>query len=260
MKFDRSLLTFNPKNHGHYYDGKRLLGVTTALSAISKGDGLVQWAVNQAIDYARTELIPPPSIEDPLSLVVPSYTTDHVAMVLQGAKVAWKAKRDEAASIGTQAHEWVERYLKGEDPEWPSDPNVRNSCEAALEWIKSVSWETIKIEHQIYIPELGVCGICDWYARINGVLAVPDWKTSKSLHPSYAYQTAAYLKALEGEFDTKIPHRWLIRIDKETGIVEPRFLPEEDIEKDYATFEAAVTIYKREQELKNQWLTSRNSP
>lgn len=229
--------------------------MTTALSAISKGDGLVQWAVNCAVDYARTNLS---FSAEPTE---PSFTTqEDYETVLLGAKNAWKAKRDEAASIGTQSHEWIEGYLKGEDPAWPEDPNVQNACEAALSWIRSVNWETIKIEQQIYIPELGVAGICDWYAYINGVLSVPDWKTSKSLHPSYAYQTAAYLKALEGEFETKIPHRWLIRIDKETGIVEPRFLPEEDIEKDYATFEAAVTIYKREQELKTSWLSTKSSP
>ncbi len=83
---------------------------------------------------------------------------------------------------------------------------------------------------------------------------MPDWKTSKSLHSTYAYQTAAYLRALENEFGEKIPHRWLVRIDKETGIVEPRFLPEETIEKDYRAFESAVHIYRREAEVKKEWL------
>jgi hypothetical protein len=253
LNFDRSLLTFNPNNHGHYYDGKRLLGVTTALSAISKGDGLIQWAVNCAIDYARANLLTQEELEDGQFRMIREMDQEELSLILQGAKYAWKAQRDEAASIGTLAHEWIEAYLKGEDPEWPSDPHVGNSCQAALEWIKSVKWETIKIEYQIYLPELGVGGICDWYARINGVLAIPDWKTSKSLHSSYAYQTATYLKALEGEFDVEIPHRWLIRIDKETGSVEPKFLPQEDIAADYSAFRSAVDIYRREAELKKVW-------
>jgi hypothetical protein len=247
LNYDRSLLTFNPNNHGHYYDGKRLLGVTTALGAISKGDGLVQWAVNQAIDYTRANL-------PDFSVYTAEDAQQASEMVLVGAKYAWKAKRDEAATIGTLAHNWVESYLKGEDPDWPTDPNARKSAEAALQWIKSVKWETVAIEHQIYIPELEVGGICDWYARINGVLAVPDWKTSKSLHSSYAYQTAAYLRALENEFGEEIPDRWLIRIDKETGIVEPRYLPQNTIEKDYKAFESAAYIYKRENEVKKEWL------
>lgn len=253
MSFDRTLLTFNPNNHGHYYDGKRLLGVTTALSAISKGDGLIQWAANCAVDYARANLTLP---SDPNE---PSFTSaDDLEQVLLGAKYAWKAARDEAASIGTKAHAWVEAYLKGEDPAWPEELPVRKAAEAALSWIKSVKWETVKIEHQIYIPELEVAGICDWYARINGTLAVPDWKTSKSLHGSYAYQTAAYLRALEAEFGEPIPDRWLIRIDKETGIVEPRFLPQETIAKDYKAFESAVHIYRREAEIKKEWQNAEN--
>lgn len=249
MKFDRSLLTFNPDNHGHYYDGKRLLGVTTALSAISKGDGLIQWSVNQALDYARANW--PIQAEKPL---VPEEVEYERELILAGAKYAWKSKRDEAASIGTNAHNWIEAYLKGEDPAWPDDPRVANSCRAALDWIHSVHWKTHKIEYQVYIPELGVAGICDWFAEIDGVLAIPDWKTSKELHSSYAYQTAAYLRALEEELGVKIPHRWLIRIDKENGSVEPRLLPEDTIAKDYTVFESAVTIYKREAEIKREWL------
>lgn len=258
MNFDRNLLTFNPKNHGHYYNGKRLLGVTTALSAISKGDGLLQWAVNQALDYTRANLLGPDETFNDGSKYLIDGTEEDLSVILLGAKYAWKNTRDEAAAIGSLAHEWIESYLKGEDPAWPINPRVGNACTAALEWIKSVKWETVKIEHQIYIPKLGVGGICDWYARINGELAVPDWKTSKSLHSSYAYQTAAYLKALENEFGEKIPDRWLIRIDKETGSVEPRYIPPSEIEKDYAAFESAVIIYRREAELKTQWLNIEN--
>lgn len=253
MPFDRSLLTFDPSIHAHRYDGKRLLGVTTALSIISKGDAITQWAVNQALDYARANW--PDSGE---AKSYPDEFEQAKEIVLKGAKYAWKASRDAAADIGSKAHAWIEAYLKGEDPVWPSDPNVANSVEAALKWIREVEWETLKIEHQIYIPELGVAGICDWYARINGVLAVPDWKTSNHLYPSYAFQTAAYLKALEAEFGDEIPHRWLIRIDKNTGELEPRFLPEETLEDDYASFVSAVKLYRRESELRKAWVNTKS--
>lgn len=252
MNFDRSLLEFKPRNHGHYYQGKRLLGVTTALSSISKGDAIVQWAANQACDYARQELHSRVYNDENDCLQI-SLCPEEIETILLGAKHAWRDTKDKAATIGTLAHNWIESYLKGETPDWPDDPNARNSCEAALKWIESVHWETIKIEHQVYIPELGVAGICDWYAKINGVLSVPDWKTSKSLHSVYAYQTAAYLKALEAEFGEKIPHRWLIRIDKETGEVEPRFLPEETIERDYNAFVNAVGLYRSEAAIKKEW-------
>lgn len=246
MKYDKSLLTFNPRNHGHYLEGKRLLGVTTALSAISKGDGLIQWAVNCACDYTRDNA---PAILDGTDSA-----SDQFQMMLTGAKYAWKQARQEAASIGSIAHNWIEAYLKGLDPDWPEHDGAKRSCEAALEWIRSVKWENIRVEHQICIPELQVAGICDWYVCVDGVLAVADWKTSKSLHSTYAYQTAAYLRALEDEFDVEIPNRWLIRIDKETGALEPRLLTRDTLERDYKAFESAVNIYRAEAEIKKEWL------
>jgi hypothetical protein len=255
--FDRSLLTFHPP-HIHKYDGKRLLGVTTALSAISKGDGLTQWAVNCALDYARANL--EAFVEDNYNLYNAAtdpklpITDPELKMILAGAKFAWRNASAEAAKIGTIAHEWIENYLAGVEPlDWPEDPNATRSCEAALEWIQSVKWKTIKSEYQICIPDLEVGGICDWYAEIDGVPSVVDWKTSKSLHSTYAYQLAAYAKALEEEFQTPIRDRWLIRIDKETGSVSSRYLPPETLEKDYQAFVGAVHIYRREADIKKEW-------
>jgi hypothetical protein len=250
LKYNPDLLLFNPRNHSYTYDGKRLLGVTTALSSISKGDGLLQWASNCACEYLRANI---PGQEDYPILATKEQYNEDLDLIYAGAKYAWKTKRDKAASIGTIAHDWVERYLKGEDPDWPEEPHARSSAEAALGWIKSVKWKNILVETQLYLPELQVAGTADWCASINGELAVCDWKTSKSLHSTYAYQTAAYLKGLEDVLGKKIPNRWLVRIDKETGEVEPRLLTEDTIEKDYKAFEAAVTLYRRENEVKKEW-------
>lgn len=254
MNFDRSLLTFDPP-HIHKYDGKRLLGVTTALSAISKGDGLLYWASNCACDYAREQILQETDVDENGTFRWgKSLREEELNTILLGAKFAWREKRDEAAAIGTIAHNWIEAYLKGYDPDWPADMYARRSCEAAVEWIKSVKWKTLFVERQIYIPELEVAGICDWVAEIDGVLSLPDWKTSKSLHSTYAYQTAAYLRALENELGLKIPNRYLVRIDKETGVLDaPRVLTEDTIEADYKAFESAVNIYRREAAIKKEW-------
>ncbi len=252
MKYDKSLLVFNPRNHSYTYDGERLLGVTTALSVVSKGDAITQWAANQTLEYLKANL---PGPEDyPLLVTSDQYKADMELLYL-GAKYAWKARRDEAASIGTRTHAWIESYLKGQNPDWPEDPNVRNAAKAALGWIKSVKWETVATEQMIYIPELKVAGTCDWLARINGVLSLVDWKTSKSLHSTYAYQLAAYLHALEEELGEEIRDRWLLRIDKETGIADtPLLLSRESLEADYQAFESAVHLYRRESAIKKEWL------
>lgn len=206
---------------------------------ISKGDAITQWAVNQSIEHLSSALQGELSSED-------------VQAILLGAKYAWKAKRDEAADIGTQAHNWIESFLKGENPEWPENPHVRNSCEAAVKWIESHHWETVEIEKQIYHPGYGYAGILDWWVLIDGVPSIPDWKTSKYIYSSYRYQTAAYLKAVELETGERIQDRWILRIDKNTGEFEDLRLPRKDLAKDFRCFNAALELYKRDKQLKEE--------
>lgn len=239
MPFDRSLLTFEPGRHRHLYDGKPLIGVTTALGIISKGDGLIQWGVNQAIDQISTQLQGDLSVEQ-------------VQSILWSAKSAWRTKRDEAADIGSQAHNWIELYLRGNNPEWPEHPQVRNSCEAAVKWIDKHKWQTVEIEKQVYHPRYGYAGILDWWALIDGVPAVPDWKTSKGIYSSYRYQTAAYVKAIEEETGERIKERWILRIDKNTGEFEDLRIPNKELAPDFRAFKNALELYKREQELKKR--------
>lgn len=239
LKFDRSLLTFDPGRHRHLYDGKQLIGVTTALGIISKGDALVQWGVNQAIEHIAAQL------HGDLS-------DEQVQAIFLGAKYAWRQKRDEAADIGSQAHNWIERYLRGDNPDWPDNPQVRNSCEAAVRWTEQHRWQTVEIEKQIYHPDYGYAGILDWWAIVDGVPSIPDWKTSKSIYTSYRYQTAAYLKAIEHETGERIQNRWILRIDKNTGEFEDQMLPRKDLPSDFKAFKAALDLYKREQELKKR--------
>jgi len=239
LQFDRSLLTFDAARHRHLYDGKQLIGVTTALGMISKGDAITQWAVNQALDYLSAELQGNLSIED-------------VQALLLEAKYAWRNKRDEAAAIGTQAHGWIECYLRGDSPPWPEQEPIRRSCEAAVRWLEQHHWETVEIEKQIYHPDLGYAGILDWYALVDGVPSVPDWKTSKYIYSSYRYQTAAYVKALELETGCRIEDRWILRIDKNTGEFEDVKLTRKSLASDFKAFKGALALYQRDKQLKEE--------
>jgi hypothetical protein len=237
--FDRSKLTFDARYHRHLYDGKPLIGVTTALGIISKGDALVQWGVNQAVDYLAANL---------QGEITPEELQNH----LWNAKGAWRGKRQEAADIGSQAHAWIESYLRGECPAWPELTPVRLSCEAAVKWLDKHRWQTIEVEKQIYHPALGYAGILDWWALIDGVPSVPDWKTSKHIYTSYRYQTAAYVKALEAETGEKPRDRWILRIDKETGEFQDLRIPRSELAADFRAFKNALELFKREKELKER--------
>lgn len=243
LVFDRSLLTFDAARHRHLYDGKQLIGVTTALGMISKGDAITQWAVNQSLEFLTNAFAQEGE-----------YAPEEIQAFLLQAKYAWRAKRDEAADIGTQAHNWIESYLKGENPDliWPKHPAVRKSCEAAVKWTEAHHWQTIEIEKQVYHPKLGYAGILDWWVFIDGVPSIPDWKTSKAIYSTHRYQTAAYLKAVELETREYIRNRWVLRIDKSTGEFEDVKLQRGTLADDWRCFKAALALYKREKQLKEE--------
>lgn len=223
----------------YFYDGEHVPGVTTILGVISKGDAITQWAVNQTLEYLT------PRLQGELS-------TDEVNALLYDSRYAWKIKKQEAADIGTIAHNWIEDHLKGVEQPLPEHPNARKSVEAALKWLEENRWESLDIEGIVFSPTHFYAGKMDWKARVNGVLAVPDWKTSKYIYSSYRYQTAAYVKAIEEATGEYIPDRWLLRIDKETGEFEDLHLERDTLEEDFATFLGALQIYRREAELRRK--------
>jgi genome maintenance exonuclease 1 len=239
VSYNPELLVFREKSHRYYYDGVHVPGVTTILNTISKGDALTHWAVAQTIDYLEPRLIG-------------ELTDEQIHTLCDEARVAHKVVKEAAASIGTLAHDWIERYLKGEEPTLPENPKARNSCEAAVKWLAEHGWETLAIEEIVYSPTHLYAGKLDWLARVDGVLAVPDWKTSKAHYSTHRYQTAAYVKALEEVRDIHIPDRWILRIDKETGEHDPLHLTRDDLEADFEAFLAALTIYRREAQLRRK--------
>lgn len=240
MSYDPALLVFKEKAHKYYYDGAHVPGVTTVLGNISKGDGILQWGVNLTADYIK-------------ELMVGDLTTEDVVRICNEAKKAHRLFKEEAGDIGKIAHNWIEQHLRGGTEPLPEHPKSRNACEAAVRWLADVEWETIAEEKPIYHAEYRYAGTLDWKARINGVLAIADWKTSKSMYSSFRYQTAAYLRAEEDQTGEFIPDRWICRIDK-NGEFDPEedvlHMTRESLEADFNVFLAALTIHRREAELR----------
>lgn len=240
MLYNPDLLVFKEKAHKYYYDGKHIPGVTTVLGNISKGDGILQWAVNLTAETIKAQL------EGEL-------TTEEIGVICDLAKKAHRETKEEAGETGKIAHNWIESHLKGVTPPLPENPQARNAVENALRWLADVGWETVATEKLIYHPTYGYCGTLDWKVRINGVLSIADWKTSKGMYSSFRYQTAAYLRAEADNTGETIPDRWICRIDK-NGTFDPDedvlYMPPESIEADFNVFLAALTIHRREAELR----------
>lgn len=178
---------FDNKKHVHSYDGKPLIGVTRVMGIISKGDGLLQWAVNETIKFIKSAL----ENDEVQSFIA----------VWKGAATAWKNTRDEAATAGTDVHAIIEelvkdaikfhdgRILSGESPH----PQVQHF----LDWAITNKVRFLESEKHVYSLEMWIGGICDLVFEIDGKIYIGDIKTSKQIYPTYYWQMSAYQACLQ---------------------------------------------------------------
>lgn len=141
--------------------GERVPRVSTIISRFKESGGLVHWAWQLGMDGKD-----------------------------------YKAVRDEAADAGTCAHAMIEAFIKSQPfvrQGWGEDVLAKaDSAFAAFQtWAAGTRLEPHASEVRMVSEQLRVGGTCDAVIKINGQLAIGDWKTG-SLYADHLYQVAAY--------------------------------------------------------------------
>lgn len=229
---------FDEAKHAHTLDGKPLMGVTTILKVIGKGDALVQWSANMAVDFLEANWINYFDHEK----MMPS------ASLLKEAKTAWRTNRDKAGGFGSNVHNAIEQYVKHLDS---GDPFTMNNLDeketvAVMNFIEWASTENIKFlecEKHVYSKEMWVGGILDLVFEKDSKIYVGDIKTSSGIYPEYFFQMAAYDICINEMHDKykDIDGYTIINL-KKTGQIE--------IETNYGreqnkeAFKAALTLHE----------------
>lgn len=190
---------FFPVSHQYWMNGKRKTGVTSYLNIIDKSKPLVIWATELYRDYL-------------LDLMDQGLTEEHIYI---GCGLH-EEKKKEASSIGDEVHEWVEKYVNGEQPAMPERREAQIGVTAFLDWEAAHKVRFISSERVVYSRKHDFMGKMDIEAKVDGKLCLIDIKTANGLYNTYALQTAAYVKADEEESGRKYHGRWLIRLAKET--------------------------------------------
>lgn len=187
--------------HSYFVNGKRCASVTGPIGIIDKSRQLIPWAVGLGIDKLRCS--------------VGSVLTDEM---LDDAETAHDKFKSEAAGIGTEAHNWIEQYIKGEKPDMPENKSVLQAVNGFLAWVKEHHVKFLSSEDIVYSKKHDYVGELDGRATMGGSSGVylVDYKVSNGLYPGVAYQTAAYLKADQEESGMEYAGRWAIRLSKET--------------------------------------------
>jgi len=122
-----------------------------------------------------------------------------------------------AADEGTQVHDAIEKYLKGEKIQWLSEEGYSNYSMDVWKLILKFHdfWTTYKpilIESEIHLfsDQYKYAGTCDLVVEIDGVRWLLDIKTSNSIHTAMDLQLAAYAQAWNETFEEKIEKNGII--------------------------------------------------
>lgn len=158
-----------------------------------------------------------------------------------------KALKD-AGLVGTKIHDWIESYIKKENPVMPEEKNVIIGVNGFLDWIKKSKVKFIESETIIYSKQYDFSGKIDAIAIISNKRYLIDYKTGTGLYNDVLLQTAAYTKAYEEMTGTRIYGRWAIRIEKRD---EEEFRADMDEKgkpnEKYVAFEAVYLDEDKEQ-------------
>ena len=154
---------------GYWVGKKRVPGVTTVIGRFKRAEGLMHWAWQKGCDG-----------ED------------------------YREEKNQAATLGTIAHEIIDRYVHGADVPYSVEVEfgilpfeaelVATAVDAFLEWWWPYEQhcEVIATETRLICPKLMFGGTPDGVFRYRDKVCLFDWKTSKRLYDDYNVQLAAY--------------------------------------------------------------------
>ena len=217
---------------------KRGKGVTTIIGIKDKSIPLTSWATETMRDYLIDNFL---KEEKPI-------TYDDLIL----ATTEYKKVKDRAADIGSEIHDWIEKYIRYilkedgyDEPKIPNKKEIKIGISAFLDWVNENHVEFISTERVIYSREHQFMGKMDIEAKVNGLYALVDIKTGNGIYNSVKMQTAAYVKAdLEecqySKKKKKYETRWALRLAKETEseYIERMKRKGKDVYPEYKVFEA----------------------
>lgn len=187
LKQDNSSFLVNRQTGGrgrYTLDGKPIPGVTTICNEQAK-DFLVTWAASEAY-------------KESLDL-----TKKEIKEILKNKNYAHTRKSNNSKDKGTEAHNYVERFVKSfietqqYHRETISDEEVRTSIDRFYDWAESNKVRFLASEVSVYSRIFWYSGTFDFICDIDGKTLLGDFKTSKQIDETYFAQAGAYVIAVE---------------------------------------------------------------
>ena len=230
---------FVEKGHSHYFNGQRMTGITTVLSVISKGDALIQWAANMAVDYIDGNL-PVRREENILSV-----DADDFKRILEEARKAHCRKKEEAGQKGTDIHALISEMIKSVigAVEYKFEKSENPQIQHFIEWTQNNKVKFLESEKHLYSKTHFLGGICDGVVEIDGQKWLIDFKTGGTrVYAEAFFQMGGYeiLLSEMGEYKDLTGYI-VLGIFKEGTMEEKRSVSNEDNKQ---AFLNALSLYR----------------
>lgn len=243
-------LEFNERGHRYKItkDGQTnyTTGVTSILRRVVAKEGLMFWAVSEAVAVFERAF--------------PSLTPETLKDVLEEARTAHTAKKEAGGDVGTLVHKAIENYIAGVETSVPKE--AEKPFNAFLEWVKQSRVQFTESELPVYSRQYDYAGTLDAIGEIDGKKYIIDFKTSEprkifagrkftgqySFYPEHFVQVGAYHQALQEESGEDFDGHIVVYITKQ-GMVFP--FKNTEVEKNKLAFLSALGLFRRLGELEN---------
>lgn len=237
---------FDPVKHKYFIhvgnDIRKPPSTTGVTGIVDKSGALVNWSINNTLEVIKERVQPGKS-----------YSQKELENIIADAKKASRAKKEEAAGVGTLSHDWLSSKFKGEDNPLPDDPRVQSCINAALAWAEPRNIQFLFNERTIYSEDYDYTGKLDGVIIQGGKKGILDFKTGNGIYPEAVMQVSAYANAYEEEFEEEIDFRTIIRLGKFDGKFYTHTYTRETYDRDFQAFLSALNLYRTVKEIKREF-------
>lgn len=184
------------KNHSYLIDGKKGMGVTTAI-----GEGMPK----PALPYWAAKVVAQTVVDMDLNDLRAVLALGRDGAIHALKQAPW-TQRDKAAARGTEVHNLAEQLITGVDVAVPE--HLSGHVESVVKFLNEWQVRPVLVERTVGHYRYGYAGTFDLIGDLpDGRRVLFDYKTSTGVYPDVALQLAAYQWASHyvAEDGTEIP-------------------------------------------------------
>jgi len=225
--------------------------VTTVLKIINK-PGLHAWQQRVTLEAVKEALKVRPK-----QLLNVEQERKWLEEVISNASMQANKIRTDAADLGTRAHAFIDDNLMRDKMCEEVSEELKPIVQGFETWRKQTDLFFVRKDTVVFSTEMKYAGALDALARKISTkgLVILDWKTSNRFSHDYAYQVAAYAKALEEMTGEPVEEGWAVRFDKHKPIFEVRRV--RDLDDSFEVFKYALLLWRATQQ--DPWTTVESS-